>query len=369
MPANGLVGRKRPLTVVWLAAGVGVDKEMTIKTMSRILPVLIMLFWLPPAFAQTLKIATIAPEGSSWMKDMRAGAMLVEQRTDGRVKFKFYGGGVQGNDRQVRRKMRTGQLHGGAFSSGGLNGFHKDADVFSLPMMFNTIEEARYVRNHMEPELRQRLEQAGYVNFGFATAGFGYLMSNRPMSSLADIKGQKVWTPEGDPVGYASLRALGVAPVTMPITDVMTGLQTDLLDSVTVPPVGALVFQWHTKLSYITEMPVAYVYGAMLIDKRAFSKITPQDRTIVREVMEGIYRKFDQNGARDNDDAMKALVEGGMKMVRPDKSEIRQWRRIVLASHRELGGKGVFDIQLLDQMQGLLLEYRAEHGTNRPAVH
>ena len=342
---------------------------MNFKTATRILPLLFALLWGPQAFGQTLKIATIAPEGSSWMKDMRTGAKEIEERTGGRVKFKFYGGGIQGNDRQVRRKMRTGQLSGGALSSGGLNGFQKDADVFSLPLMFNTIEEARYVRNHMEPELRRRLEDAGYVNFGFATAGFGYMMSNKPMSSLPDFKGQKVWTAEGDPVGYAALSALGVAPVTMPITDVMTGLQTDLLDSVTVPPVGAVVFQWHTKLSYITEMPVAYVYGAMLVDERAFSKISPQDQAVVREVMEGIYRKFDQNGVRDSDDAMRALLEGGMKMVTPDQSEVSQWREIVLDSHHKLARKDVFDIQLLDQMQELLIEYRAGQGTNGPASH
>jgi TRAP-type C4-dicarboxylate transport system substrate-binding protein len=342
---------------------------MIIKIITRILPVLIMLFWASQAFPQTLKIATIAPEGSSWMKDMRAGAKAVTEHTGGRVKFKFYGGGVQGNDKQVRRKMRTSQLNGGAFSSGGLNGFQKDADMFSLPMMFDTIEEARYVRNQMEPELRQRLEDAGYVNFGFAGAGFGYMMSNKPMSSLADLKGQKVWTPEGDPVSYAALSALGVAPVTMPITDVMTGLQTDLLDSVTVPPVGAVVFQWHTKLSYITEMPVAYVYAAMLIDKRAYSKISPEDQAIVREVMEGIYRKFDQNGVRDNAEAMQALLQGGMKLATPEKSEVGQWRGIVLESHRKLAQKGVFDIQLLDQMQELLVEYRAGQGTNSPSAH
>ncbi len=342
---------------------------MNIKTVTRILPVLIVLFWATQAFAQTLKIATIAPEGSSWMNDMRAGAKAVKEHTGGRVMFKFYGGGVQGNDKQVRRKMRTGQLNGGAFSSGGLNGFQKDADVFSLPMMFNTIEEARYVRSQMEPELRQRLEDAGYVNFGFAAAGFGYMMSNKPMRSLADLKGQKVWTPEGDPVGYAALSALGVAPVTMPITDVMTGLQTDLLDSVTVPPVGAVVFQWHTRLSYITEMPVAYVYAAMLIDQRAFSKVGPEDQTIVREVMEGIYRKFDQNGVKDNEDAMQALLEGGMELAVPDESEVGQWRGIVLDSHRELARKGVFDIQLLDQMQELLGEYRAGQGANSPAAN
>ncbi len=162
---------------------------MIISKITRILPLLMVFSWAPQAFPQTLKIATIAPEGSSWMKDMRAGAKAVTEHTDGRVKFKFYGGGVQGNDRQVRRKMRTGQLNGGAFSSGGLNGFQKDADVFSLPMMFNTIEEARYVRSHMEPELRQRLEDAGYVNFGFATAGFGYMMSNKPLRSANLLMG------------------------------------------------------------------------------------------------------------------------------------------------------------------------------------
>jgi TRAP-type C4-dicarboxylate transport system substrate-binding protein len=347
----------------------GLKKKMIISKITTILPLLMVLSWAPQALPQTLKIATIAPEGSSWMKDMRAGAKAVTEHTDGRVKFKFYGGGVQGNDKQVRRKMRTGQLNGGAFSSGGLNGFQKDADVFSLPLMFDTIEEAQYVRNQMEPELRQRLEDAGYVNFGFAGAGFGYMMSNKPMSSLADLKGQKVWTPEGDPVGYAALRALGVAPVTMPITDVMTGLQTDLLDSVTVPPVGAVVFQWHTRLSYITEMPVAYVYAAMLIDKRAFSKISPEDQAVVREVMEGIYRKLDQYGVRDNAEAMQALLQGGMKLATPDRSEVSQWRGIVLDSHRNLAQKGVFDILLLDQMQELLVEYRAGQGTNSPSAH
>jgi TRAP-type C4-dicarboxylate transport system substrate-binding protein len=335
---------------------------MKSKVFTRTLPLLMALSWSSLAFAQTLKIATIAPEGSSWMKDMRAGAKVVEQYTEGRVKFKFYGGGVQGNDRQVRRKMRTGQLHGGAFSSGGMNGFQKDADLLSLPLMFNTIDEAKYVRAFVEPELRQKLEDAGYVNFGLAGAGFAYMMSNTPTRTLEDLKGQKVWTPEGDAVSYAALRALGVAPVTMPITDVMTGLQTDLLESVTVPPVGAVVFQWHTRLSYITEIPVAYVYAAMLIDKRAFSKISPDDQAVVREVMEGIYRKLDQNGIKDNDEAMQALLEGGMEMMPTDASQVSQWRDLVLNSHRKLGREGVFDIALLEQMQDLLIDYRAGQG-------
>ena len=311
-----------------------------------------------PVWGQTLKIATIAPEGSSWMNDMRSGAKAIEEHTDGRVKFKFYGGGVQGNDKQVQRKMRTGQLHGGAFTSGGLNMFHQDADLFSLPLAFDTVEEARYVRERMEPELRQRLEDAGYVNFGFAAAGFAYMMSNKPLATLADLDGQKIWIPEGDPVGFAALRALGIAPVVMPVTDVMTGLQTDLLDSVTVPPVGAVVFQWHTRLKYITNVPVAYVYAALLIDRKAFGRIAPRDQEVVREVMEGIYRKFDRNGVLDNDAALQALLESGLQMVEPDATEVSHWRGIVSRSHQELAREAVFDATLLEQMQTLLDAYR-----------
>ena len=339
---------------------------MTKSTHLFVVAVLAGFFWAGPAWAQTLKIATIAPEGSSWMSDMRAGAKAIEEHTNGRVKFKFYGGGVQGNDKQVQRKMRTGQLHGGAFTSGGLNMFQDEADLFALPMMFNSIEEARYVRGQLEGELRQRLEQAGYVNFGFAAAGFAYMMSNKPLRTLADLDGQKIWIPEGDPVGFAALRALGVAPVVMPVTDVMTGLQTDLLDSVTVPPVGAVVFQWHTRLKYITNVPVAYVYAALLIDRKAFVRIGPEDQQVVREVMEGIYRKFDQNGVRDNNQALKALLESGLQMVEPDPAEMSQWRGIVSRSHRQLAREGVFDSTLLERMERLLKDYREGRAVTSP---
>jgi TRAP-type C4-dicarboxylate transport system substrate-binding protein len=339
---------------------------MRFLTIIKVVSVLLLALAAPLTFAQTLKIATIAPEGSSWMKDMKSGAKAIEEATEGRVKIKFYGGGVQGNDKQVQRKMRTGQLHGGAFTSGALNKFQRDADLFSMPMLFNSIDEARFVRKAMDGEVRQRLEDAGYVNFGFAGAGFAYMMSNRPLVTLADLKGQKVWIPEGDPVGFAALRALGVAPVIMPVTDVMTGLQTDLLDCVTVPPVGAVVFQWFTRLKYITELPIAYVYASLLVDKRAFSKLLPEDQLVVREVMEGIYRKFDQYGVADNRKAMQALVESGLEIVSPDTANIDEWRTIVNASHRKLATDGTFDQVLLDQVQVLLDDYRINEAAVAP---
>jgi TRAP-type C4-dicarboxylate transport system substrate-binding protein len=321
------------------------------------LAVLCALLGATPLPAQTLKIATIAPEGSLWMSDMRAGAAEVQQRTDGRVKLKFYGGGVQGNDRQVQRKMRTGQLHGGAFTS--MNKFQRDADLYALPLMFNSIDEVRHVRSRLDSVLRQRLEDSGFVNFGFAGGGFAYMMSNRPLRTLDDLNGQKVWIPEGDEIGYAALRALGIAPVSMPVTDVLTGLQTDLLNSVTVPPVGAVVLQWHTRLKYITDLPVAYVYAAILIERRAFERLSPEDQAAVREVLEGLYRRFDENGAADNEEALQALLESGLERVTPDADQVRAWREIVTGSNEKQARAGVIDAELVHELQRLLAAYRS----------
>ena len=311
------------------------------------------------ANAQTLKIATIAPEGSSWMEEMRAGASEIEKRTDGRVIVKFYGGGVQGNDKQVQRKMRTGQLSGGAFTSGSMAQFQKDARLYDMPLAFNTIEEVQYVRAELDAVLRQRLEDAGYVNFGFAGGGFSYMMSNQPLATLEDLSGQKVWTPEGDPVAYAALSALGVAPVTMPLTDVLTGLQTDLLNSVTVPPVGAVVLQWHTRLKFITDLPVTYVYAGILIDQKVFNRFQAQDQAVVREVFEAVYRKFDANGIVDNEEAMQALLESGLELVKPDHSQVASWREKVANSNLAQAEAGAVDLSLLLKLRSLLAEYRS----------
>jgi TRAP-type C4-dicarboxylate transport system substrate-binding protein len=326
-----------------------------------VLLVLLLPLWTSAALAQTLKIATLAPEGSFWMVEMRTGAKEIEQRTGQRVKFRFYGGGVQGNDNQVRRKMRVGQLHGATFTSGALGGFAQDAELYSLPMTFRNMDEVLYVRERMDQQLRDLLEENGMVNFGIAGAGVGYLMSNKPVTSLEDMNGEKTWVQEGDEIAYAAFKSLGISPVTMPLTDVLTGLQTELLDSAAVSPVGAVVLQLHTRLSYITDLPLSYVYGALIIDAKPFGRLSEEDQAVVREVMERIYLKIDAASISDNTEALAALEKQGLKLVKPVQDEIPRWREIVAESNRQLAGKGVITQARQDEMLSYLSEYRASH--------
>ena len=328
----------------------------------RILTILSILLWSSISTAQTLKIATIAPEGSFWMVEMRAAAKKIEADTDGRVKFRFYGGGVQGNDNQVRRKMRIGQLHGATFTSGALGEFAPDTELYSLAMLFRNMGEVAYVREHMDKDLAELLENAGMVNFGFTGAGFGYLMSNQPVTTLSDLSGQKTWMQEGDDISYAAFKALGISPVVMPLTDVLTGLQTELLDSAAVSPVGAVVLQLHTKLSYVTDLPLAYVYGALVIDAKAFSRLSEPDGQLVRSSLEDLYKKFDQASISDNDNALSALVERGLILVEPDTSQLTQWQKLVDVANSGLAQSGEVSQALYQQLLSHLEEYRATTG-------
>ncbi len=314
-----------------------------------------------PAMAVTLKIATVTPEGTRWMKDMRSSAKEIKEKTDGRVQIKYYGGGIKGDDAKVLGQIRIGQLQGAALTPSALASIYSDLNLYGMPLVFESIEEAAYVRGHLDDRLRQGLEDAGFVNFGFAAAGFANILSSEPVRSLADLKGKRVWVPEGDAMSVASMQALSLTPVTLPLTDVMTGLQTGLIDIIAIPPMVALVMQWHTKVKYVTEVPLVYTFGFMAVDKRAFDKISPSDQAIVREVMNATYKNFDESNLAENKGAFAALVKSGVQPTEFGATEFVEVRDVLLKSNRQLGQKGAFSLTLYDEMMRHVGEYRSEH--------
>ena len=312
-----------------------------------------------PLAAETFKLATIAPENSQWMRDMRAGAKEIAERTDGRVEIKLYGGGVMGNDNKVLRKIRIGQLHGGAFTAGSLMSVYPDLSIYGLPLLFNSQAEVDYVRERFDARLKQGLEDAGFVSFGFAGGGFAMVLGNTPVRTLADLDDQKVWVPEGDEISYAGMEALDLSPVTLPITDVLTGLQTGLLDIIATPPVGAVVLQWHTKVKYGTPMPLVYTMAFMAIDKKRFDRLSADDQAVVNEVMSGIYDNFEQVNRTDNDKALDALKGVGIELVDLEDGQLQKWRGEVQGVNRQLAEDDVISLDLYQDVTDALSEYRA----------
>ncbi len=318
---------------------------------------LLLIFFSVGADAKRLKIATLAPAGTTWMKEMKAGANLIAERTGGRVKLKFYPGGVMGNDQTVHRKLKIGQLHGGAFTPSGLAQVDSSIQALSLPMMFSTFDEIDYVRARMDPVIKQQMETNGFVLLGISEGGFVRILSKKPMQNLESIRNSKVWVPAGDRIGQIAMSALGITPISLPISDVFTGLQTGLIETVTVNPTSAIAFQWHTSTSYMTEVPITYLIGVMAVQKKAFDKLTPGDQQIVREEIGKVFKGLDTINRSDNQAAKTALQNQGITFVTPEPGEIERWKGISDQSIVEMVETGVISSEIVDQVRGHLQSF------------
>jgi len=313
------------------------------------------------ADTQVLKVATLAPDGTAWMKEMRKGAAVIEKRTQGKVRFKFYPGGVMGNDKSVLRKLRVGQLQGGAITSAALAGIYPDSQTYGWPLLFRSHEEVDYVRGHTDSLIIKGLKQRGYVTFGIVESGFAYLLSNRPVRRVSDLKGQKVWVPEGDLISRTFFEAAGRSPIPLPLSDVLTGLQTGLIETVGTPPIGAIALQWHTAVKYLTDTPVMYTYGMLIIDRRAFSRLHRDDQAVVREVLERSVDKLNKQNRVDNEKAKQALKNQGITFIRPSPTELDKLRSIAVEARRRLVEKGVYTPSILEALKTHLSTYRDKH--------
>jgi TRAP-type C4-dicarboxylate transport system substrate-binding protein len=339
--------------------------------LSRALITLVFLLSVAPAAIAgdlRLKVASMAPDGTLWMKELQKAASEVEKRTEGRVSFRFYPGGTMGADDAVLRKMRIGQLQGGVVLAGSLAAVAPNMEIYNFPLLFRSYGEVDYVRQRMDGILIAELEKNGYVSFGFTETGFTYLLSAKPTRTFDDLKGRKAWMPQDDPISLAIVEEAGLSPVPLPISDVLTGLQTGLIDTVAAPPVGAVALQWFTKATFLTDLPITYVYGTTILSAKSFDQMNPGDQAIVREVLGRANQILDANSRSDNKEAREALAGQGVIFVDPTDETRARWEQIAAAASKKLIARRAYDRALLAEIEKLLETYRAQKGTSEDVI-
>lgn len=320
--------------------------------------ILILTFFCGTAQAVTLKIATISPEGSMWMEKMRQGADQVAKATDSRVTFKFYPGGVMGNDKAVIRKIRINQLQGGALMAGSLSSFFPGNQIYAPPLKFKSQEEVDYVRSHMDDYIIKGLDDAGFVCFTLMGGGFAYIMSKSAISSVEDLRNRKIWVPDNDKMSVDSVGSFGVSPIALPLADVRTGLQSGLIDTVGTSPVGAIVLQWHTEIKYITNLPLIYLYAIFAIDKGTFHKISPEDQKVVYEIMNRELKEVDRLNREDNVKAIDALKKQGIEFITPSQEQMGEWLAAAAKASQKMISEQDLPKEPTDKVNALLEQYR-----------
>ncbi len=305
----------------------------------------------PAAEAVQLKIATVAPDGSFWMTEARKAADEISERTYGRVTFRFYPGGTMGDDSAVLRKMRIGQLHGGVFIAGSFSHVVPDLQIYNLPLLFSTYDQVDAVRSGTDPLLIADLDDKGYHTFGFIEGGFAYIYSTKKAATFSDLEGSKAWLPESDPVGRVLVEEASLSPVPLGLADVLTGLQTGLVDVVSGPPVAAVALQWFTKVKYAIEYPVIYTFGCVVISDRAWSSLSVEDQRLVDEVLGRMTETLDRRAREDNEGARRALEKQGVVTLTPPADTERQWKELAKRSSDRLVEELGLDRELLSRIE------------------
>jgi len=304
-----------------------------------------------------IKLATLAPEGSSWMKSFHALNKEVMEKTNNQVQFKVYGGGVLGDEVDMLRKMKIGQIQAAVLSSGSLALLYKEFDVLQIPFLFQKYEEVDFILKKMDSFFRKGLEDNGYMLLGWSEGGFVYLMSTGPIASVADIKKAKVWTWGGSPMAKAIFDEAKVTAIPLSIPDVLVGLQTGLVDVVYAPPAVAISLQWFTKVKYLTDVPLNYMTGAVVMNRDVFKRLPPNVQNVI---LESSRRLLDQSKVvtrNENQDAIKVMTKQGVKIVTPAKENVDELKRLSNEAMRRLGGQ-TFSAKTHDEVVAQVENYR-----------
>lgn len=320
------------------------------------------LFSFQPVAAKTvrLKIHTLSPEGSMWVTKLVEGADEVAKKTDNRVKFKFYPAGqIARTDKMALKKIKIGQIHGVAAVSGSLSQFFPANQLYAQPMKFTSRDQVEYVRQFMDPYIIEGLEKEGFVTFGLIGGGFSYILSKNRIETLDDLRSCKVWIPDNDKINQDSIRVFGVNPISLPIADVRISLQTGLVDTVANSPMAALVLQWHTQVKYITEVPLIYIYAVLAIDQKRFSKISPADQQIVKEIMTKVSKVIQKQNMLDEQKAIQILKKRGIEFVTPNPEAMKQWQDVGDLATKKMIEGGVLPEDVVEEMDRHLETYKA----------
>ncbi|MBI5366039.1 MAG: TRAP transporter substrate-binding protein DctP [Planctomycetes bacterium] len=303
------------------------------------------------------KTATLAPEGSTWMNVLTEMDQEVRAKTGGAAGFKFYPGGVTGDEKLVVKKLRIGQVQAAGLTNIGLAEIVPETRVLDIPYFYRSTEEADLVRAALAPRFEAALEKAGYACLGWSDAGGIYIFSTHPVRTLKSMRDRKVWVWEGDQLAECTYRNIGVTPIPLALPDVLTSLQTGMIDTVYISPIGAIALQWFTKVHYMTDWPIIDAVSALIVQKKALDRLAPGAQQTVRAICAAYCKKQLDAVRKENADSLRVLKEKGIELLPPDESARAEFEEIAQKVSREMAGT-LYPPELLDEVKGILAQHR-----------
>jgi len=307
-----------------------------------------------------IRMATLAPDGSSWMKILNKGSAEVEKKTEKRVSIKYYAGGTQGDERDVVRKINLGELDGAAVTSVGLAMIDESIRVLELPRMFKSPEELDYVADKMWPYFQKKFDKKGFMLQDRGEVGLIYVMSKNEVKSLDNLKAQKLWLWGDDAIVGALYKQLGISGVPLGVPEVEPALTTGKINACYGSPLAAVALQWNTKVSYMLDAPVSLAIGATVVKKDAYDKLTKDDLALVNKIAVGQAKVLRKQVRKDNESAQKQMVRKGVKLTPTPPEMVKALDDAAAKVWSSLAGK-TYSKDELAMVMKYRDEYRAKH--------
>ena len=302
------------------------------------------------------RIATLAPEGSLWMKMMQSGAAQIEKATEGRVKTKYYGGGSQGDEKDVIRKVRLKQLDGAALTSVGLAIIYPGIRVLQLPHFYASVEELDYIREKTWPYFQEKFRAEGFELSAPGDVGWIHLFSTKPIKTREDLKKAKIWVWQGDPLAKRLMKEQGFNGVPLGVPEVLAALQTGRIDACFGSPLAAVALQWHTTVKYMTSMAIAYGIGGMVMRTDVWDRSSEADKAVQMKIGKKMSKKTILRVRKDNDRALKAMLKEGMQVIETPAAMVAEFEKEAEASW----ARGVGEVYTQEELD-MAVKYRAEY--------
>ena len=272
-----------------------------------------------------IKLATVAPEGTEYYNLLFEMGQRWQQETNGQVQLRIYPNGVVGGERDTIRKMRVGQIQASAMSSIGLAELTDQIQAFTLPMGFKTYDEVDKVKDVMFDDISEGLSQSGFKLLFLVDIGWVYWFSSKEISVPQDLKDAKIYTTAGDYVTVELFRKFGFNAVPVSETDILTSLQTGMINSMQTVPILSLSSGWSALMPNMLDLKWGAFVGAVIVDERVWRKIKPEYQKIMMDIAQDIGKKYQQTGRETEKKAIEAMKSYGMNIITPTDEEIKIW--------------------------------------------
>jgi TRAP-type C4-dicarboxylate transport system substrate-binding protein len=309
-------------------------------------------------FSQTVKFASLAPSGSPYDNGLREIAAKWEQISNGKVKMRIYPGGIAGDEDDIIRKLKIGQLHAAGITGIGLCRLVKDILAIQLPMLVRTNEELKYVMEKMAPEFQVELEKKGVRVMAWLPVGWGHYFAKNPVGVPDQLKKMKMFVWNGDTEGVLAWKELGYRPVSLAATDIFSSLQSGMIEALATPPLSAASYQWFTVANNMCSLKWAPLIGGIVISTSTWKKLSPELRPkLEAAVRTQIALMSDEILAADRE-AIEAMKKNGLTVNEVSQEMEKKWQKLADEGLAKLEGKS-FSARYRKLVEQHVATYRA----------